>query len=771
VPKQILANLETMRDQLREEIIKDPRYLTFLALERSILDIRVALEGAGQVTRRIAAPVELFALANGGRAVHHNGGQAPTESPPSAAAQIAEALAATVAASDSHGPATAPAAEVVDAAGLSDLAMAIDPEGAASAGDDQSGLMSEIAADLQAAIEDNASEQDESEPSLVVVVEAGAEPDAGAELEAAIAEAVAESAATGEPSFVVLVEESDEVGAEETADESPDLSDQSAEFGSAEAIAASAEADQPILVVIVEPSADLSPPPVEAEAFAGLSPEIVAAPTSESSDGEPLVAVIVEASPELDMQALAGEPVEAAISAEAEVPVAGALAERAEVSEPTTVAIGEAPVEAPDTVGDPSITVVSLVEPDVATADVLAGDAMAAIAEQTAEPAMAPPAIDAVEAGEPPISEVAEPSVTESVSETPLAEPAAATAAPETSSDIEPTADAVVEIVSTEPVQLADVAAAQASAPVGPTEDAAATTEFVHAEPVADVDLATVPPSEPGSVEPAPKSAAVDASPPAEASPESPTVADMAPAEPPPDERAELAHGEAPSVSSAPDVPLEPATVEVADASSATVIAETTDGASPAMEPAASIADSGPSEAVGMTAADAVDPADVAESVSATEAVAPSGTPQAADVAAAPAPESHETHIEAPVDAPLVAVAESAPAPAIETVNPVESSDATTVSSGNGADPLAQVATADPAPVPPSVSHHDPIVAAEAEGAAWTTLQHALADVTTAKPNGDTTSEPAASSQAAEPTPPVEIAQVEPAAQETPRHV
>src|SRR5262249_20886805 len=126
-----------MRDQLREEILKDPRYLTFLALERSILDIRVALEGAGQVTRRIAAAVELFALANGGWAGRHNGGQAPTEPPPSAAAQIAEALAATVAAGESHGPAVAPAAEMVDAAGLSDLAMAIDPEGAAPASEDE----------------------------------------------------------------------------------------------------------------------------------------------------------------------------------------------------------------------------------------------------------------------------------------------------------------------------------------------------------------------------------------------------------------------------------------------------------------------------------------------------------------------------------------------------------------------------------------------------------------------------------------------------------
>jgi hypothetical protein len=489
------------------------------------------------------------------------------------------------------------------------------------------------------------------------------------------------------------------------------------------------------------------------------------------------MAVVVEAAPELGTQALAGEPVEtveAAASLEPEAAVADAFAERAEVSEPPTVAMGEAPAEAPDTVGDPSITMVSLVEPDVATADVAVSDAMPRIAEQTAEPAMAPPAIDTVEAGEPPISEVAEPSMAESVSETPLVEPAAAAATPETSSDIEPPAGAIVETVSTEQVQAEDIAAtAQASAVVAPAEGAATITEFAHAEPVADVGLASVPPSEPASVELAPQSAAVEPSPPAEAAPESPPVADMALAGPLPDERAEPAHGEAPSVSSAPDVPPEPATVDVADASSATAIVEATDGAAPAIEPAAPIADSRPMEAVGMTPAGSVDPADVPESVVATEAGAPSDTPQAADVAAAAAPESHETHIEAPVDAPLVAVAEGAPAPeqAIETVNPVAPADATSAPSGNGADPVAQAAAAGPAPVPPSISHHDPIVAAEAEGAAWTTLQHALADVTTAKPNGDTTSEPAASSQAAEPTPPVEIAQAEPAAQETPRHV
>jgi len=58
VPERILATLETLRDQVRDEILKDPRYLTFLALERSIHDIKLALAGpnVSAASRKIAPP-------------------------------------------------------------------------------------------------------------------------------------------------------------------------------------------------------------------------------------------------------------------------------------------------------------------------------------------------------------------------------------------------------------------------------------------------------------------------------------------------------------------------------------------------------------------------------------------------------------------------------------------------------------------------------------------------------------------------------------------
>jgi hypothetical protein len=43
---RVLATLEALRDQVRDEILKDPRYLTYQALERSIHDIRAALAGS-----------------------------------------------------------------------------------------------------------------------------------------------------------------------------------------------------------------------------------------------------------------------------------------------------------------------------------------------------------------------------------------------------------------------------------------------------------------------------------------------------------------------------------------------------------------------------------------------------------------------------------------------------------------------------------------------------------------------------------------------------
>jgi hypothetical protein len=44
---RVLAELEVLRDQVRDEILKDPRYLTYQALQRSIDEIKAALDGAG----------------------------------------------------------------------------------------------------------------------------------------------------------------------------------------------------------------------------------------------------------------------------------------------------------------------------------------------------------------------------------------------------------------------------------------------------------------------------------------------------------------------------------------------------------------------------------------------------------------------------------------------------------------------------------------------------------------------------------------------------
>jgi hypothetical protein len=47
---RVLAALEALRDQVRDEILQDPRYLTYQALQRSIDDIKAALDGAGAST-------------------------------------------------------------------------------------------------------------------------------------------------------------------------------------------------------------------------------------------------------------------------------------------------------------------------------------------------------------------------------------------------------------------------------------------------------------------------------------------------------------------------------------------------------------------------------------------------------------------------------------------------------------------------------------------------------------------------------------------------
>jgi hypothetical protein len=47
---RVLAALEALRDQVRDDILQDPRYLTYQALQRSIDDIRAALDGAGAST-------------------------------------------------------------------------------------------------------------------------------------------------------------------------------------------------------------------------------------------------------------------------------------------------------------------------------------------------------------------------------------------------------------------------------------------------------------------------------------------------------------------------------------------------------------------------------------------------------------------------------------------------------------------------------------------------------------------------------------------------
>jgi hypothetical protein len=67
-----LAALEALRDQVRDEILTDPRYLTYQALQRSIDDIKAALDGAGASTLLVAETVvdrpERPASANGSEA-------------------------------------------------------------------------------------------------------------------------------------------------------------------------------------------------------------------------------------------------------------------------------------------------------------------------------------------------------------------------------------------------------------------------------------------------------------------------------------------------------------------------------------------------------------------------------------------------------------------------------------------------------------------------------------------------------------------------------
>jgi ribonuclease E len=65
-----LATLESLRDQIKEEILRDPKFLTLLALERSIFDVRSALAGAAAPPPRIAPPAELASLVDDHLARH-----------------------------------------------------------------------------------------------------------------------------------------------------------------------------------------------------------------------------------------------------------------------------------------------------------------------------------------------------------------------------------------------------------------------------------------------------------------------------------------------------------------------------------------------------------------------------------------------------------------------------------------------------------------------------------------------------------------------------
>jgi hypothetical protein len=73
VPMRVLAALEALRDQVRDEILTDPRYLTYQALQRSIDDIKAALDGAGASTLLAAETV----VDRPGRPASANGSEAP----------------------------------------------------------------------------------------------------------------------------------------------------------------------------------------------------------------------------------------------------------------------------------------------------------------------------------------------------------------------------------------------------------------------------------------------------------------------------------------------------------------------------------------------------------------------------------------------------------------------------------------------------------------------------------------------------------------------
>ncbi|MGA2129710.1 MAG: hypothetical protein ABSG76_26555, partial [Xanthobacteraceae bacterium] len=70
VPTRILATLESLRDQVKEELLRDPRFLTLLALERSIIDVKSALAGPGSAAPRIAPPLALATLVDDHLARH-----------------------------------------------------------------------------------------------------------------------------------------------------------------------------------------------------------------------------------------------------------------------------------------------------------------------------------------------------------------------------------------------------------------------------------------------------------------------------------------------------------------------------------------------------------------------------------------------------------------------------------------------------------------------------------------------------------------------------
>jgi hypothetical protein len=480
-----LATLESLRDQIKEEILRDPKFLTLLALERSIFDVRSALAGAAAPPPpRIAPPAELASLVDDHLA-RHAGAAVGASGLGVIGPQIdgATGNAALPLSQDLHGhaPDETPAGLTAVSAGDQPVAADLTDHQTPAAVSAPHVEMIEATA---GAAEGDASDIAKEDPDAAIV-DVTAAPSAFPDATASAAEAAFAGAIVGTMGRSAAIDLMDEVAAaaEPAADllhaEEPAVAASlAAEEAATEVPAGVAQSDAPDATASVAPEAALSEAIVDTTRDELATRVVEALPSAEELD------TAAPPAPEEEMvEAPAGVVEEPAVATGAD-----AIADlaRAEDSVAATPSAPEAMAEAPAGVVE---------EPAVATgadaiADLAPGEDSVSITPSAPEEAIAE-ALASVADGEPAIIVVEEP------------------AAPAASSHIEDstiagsTAEALASIADGEPAIIVVEAPAAAAATAAASLVAEASTTAASPAPLEEAvvqALASIADGEPAII-------------------------------------------------------------------------------------------------------------------------------------------------------------------------------------------------------------------------------------------------------------------------------